>query len=175
MRTINDFIWSVVLQQNDPSDRKPVDSVHTYIVEFDGAAGIEWGNNINVSSLYLKGVEGDVKTQFTGLMYHEMTHVFQWDGEGTAPSGLIEGIADYTILKVYDNPYGFANPGDGDSWDQGYTVTARFLEFCDGIVPAFVAKLNKKMRFTYDVKYFENLTGKSVDQLWKEYKAKYGH
>ncbi|KAJ9551923.1 hypothetical protein OSB04_015968 [Centaurea solstitialis] len=174
MRTINNFIWSAVFQQNDPSDQKQVDSVHTYIVEFYEASGLEWGNNINISSIFIEGLEGDLKWHFKGLMYHEMTHVFQWDGEGTTPSGLIEGIADYTIIAANYPALGFADPGDGDRWDAGYAVTARFLEYCDGIVPGFVAKLNKMMRFTYDVKYFADLTGKPVDQLWREYKAKYG-
>ncbi|MFS7939911.1 hypothetical protein Hanom_Chr05g00457451 [Helianthus anomalus] len=176
MGTINNFIWSIVFQENNPSDRNPIDSVNVYIVEFDGAEAIRWGANlINVSSIYLKGYEGDLKWEFTSLMYHEMTHCFQWDGEGHAPVGLVEGVADYTILKAGYAPEGFAKPGQGERWDQGYDFTARFLEYCDGIVPGFVAKLNKKMRFDYDVKYFEDLTGKPVDQLWKEYKAKYEH
>nr|GEV75742.1 hypothetical protein [Tanacetum cinerariifolium] len=94
---------------------------------------------------------------------------------GHAPSGLMEGVADYTKLKAgYAQDQGFAKPGQGDSWDQGYDVTARFLEYCDEIVPGFVASLNKLMRFDFDVKFFEYLTGKPVDQLWMEYKAKYG-
>ncbi|KAI3702377.1 hypothetical protein L6452_28114 [Arctium lappa] len=175
MRTSNNFIWSVVFQQNDPSDQKPVDLIILYIAEFEGPTGIQWGTNINVSSLYVKGLEGDVKWQFTGLMYHEMTHVFQWDGEGTAPLMLIEGIADYALLISSYAPSQFPKKGEGDKWDEGYGITARFLEYCDGITPSFVAKLNKMMRVKYDVKYFEKLTGKPVDQLWKEYKAKYGH
>ncbi|KAK9074007.1 hypothetical protein SSX86_006602 [Deinandra increscens subsp. villosa] len=175
MGEINNFIWFNVFQQNDPSDRKPVDAVNIYIIEFDGAEAITWGNNnINVSSIYLKGYEGDLKWEFTSLLYHEMTHVFQWNGEGHAPIGLVEGVADYMILKAGYAPPGFAVPGQGDRWDQGYDFTARFLEYCDGISADFVAKLNKKMRFDFDVKYFEELTGKPVDQLWREYKAKYG-
>ncbi|CAH1444955.1 unnamed protein product [Lactuca virosa] len=147
MGTINDFIWTTVFQQNNPSDRKPVDSVNLYITEIEGYEGITWGNNnINLSSSFLEGYQGDVKWGFTSLLYHEMTHVFQYNGEG-----------------------------DGDKWDQGYDFTARFLEYCDGIVPEFVAKLNAMMKFAFDVKYFEDLTGKPVDQLWQEYKAKYGH
>ncbi|KAI3702374.1 hypothetical protein L6452_28111 [Arctium lappa] len=175
MGTINDFIWSVILQQNNPADQKPVDSVHIYIKEYDGAEAITWGDYINVSSIYLQGYQGDVKWEFTSLLYHEITHVFQWNGEGQAPVGLVEGVADYTILKANYFPPAFAKPGDGDRWDQGYDFTARFLEYCDGITSGFVAKLNKKMRYAYDVKYFEDLTGKPVDQLWHEYKAKYGH
>jgi hypothetical protein len=35
--------------------------------------------------------------------------------------------------------------------------------------------LNKKMRGGYNVNFFVELLGKSVDQLWKDYKAKYGN
>lgn len=176
MCAINDFIWSTVFQQSDPWDQKPLDSVEVYIVEFDGAEAISWGNNkINVSSIYLQGYPGDLKWQFTSLFYHEMTHVFQWDGEGHTPVGLVEGIADYTKLRANYAQQGFAEPGQGDQWDEGYDFTARFLEYCDGIIPGFVAKLNKMMRYDYDVKYFEDLTGKPVDQLWNEYKAKFGY
>ncbi|PWA99620.1 hypothetical protein CTI12_AA005230 [Artemisia annua] len=132
------------------------------VPKYDGAEAFTSGENINVSSLYLKGYQGDLKWEFTSLLYHEMTHVFQWNGEGQAPS------ANYY-------PPGFANPGDGDRWDQGYDITARFLEYCDGIIPQFVAKLNKMMRYSFKINYFEELTGKPVDQLWREYKAKYGH
>ncbi|KAI3702372.1 hypothetical protein L6452_28108 [Arctium lappa] len=169
MGTSNNFIWSVIFQQKNPSDQKPIDSVHAYIEEFKDPIGITWGNNnINFSSLYIAGFNGDVKREFTSVMYHEMTHVLQWDGEGTAPSGLVEGVAEYTKLKANLPQPGFAKPGDGDRWDEGYDVTARFLEYCDGITPGFVAELNNKMRVTYNVKYFEELTGKPVHQLWQE-------
>lgn len=60
-------------------------------------------------------------------------------------------------------------------WDEGYGVTERFLEYCDSLLPSFKAKLNKKMRERYSDAYFVELLGKPVDQLWIEYKAKYGN
>lgn len=111
-------------------------------------------------------------------MYHEMTHVFQWHGEFTAPGGLTEGTADYVMIKSgsYNrdtSPYPKA--GAGKRWDEGYGVTERFLEYCDGLVPSFTAKLNKKMRYRYSDAFFVELLGKPVDQVWREYKAKYGN
>jgi hypothetical protein len=35
--------------------------------------------------------------------------------------------------------------------------------------------LNKKMRSGYNANFFVELLGKSVDQLWSDYKAKYGN
>lgn len=105
-----------------------------------------------------------------------MTHVFQWHGEFTAPGGLTEGMADYVMIKSgFYNKYTYTKPGAGSRWDEGYGVTERFLEYCDSLLQGFTAKLNKKMRDRYSVAYFVELLGKSVDQLWREYKAKYGN
>ncbi|KAL8195240.1 hypothetical protein R6Q57_025643 [Mikania cordata] len=176
MGKINTYLWSTILKQNTPADRKPVDTVEVFISVHGGGEAVTWDNNkINVSAIYLRDYAGpmDLKWEFTSLMHHEMTHVFQWFGEGKCPIGLIEGIADYTILKANLYPPLFAKRGTGDKWDQGYDFTARFLEYCDGLVPDFTSKLNNMMRKTFDVSFFKNLTGKPVEQLWKEYKAKY--
>ncbi|KAK1430327.1 hypothetical protein QVD17_12984 [Tagetes erecta] len=174
MGKVNNFIWSTIFKQNTPAERKPINTVLVTIKDYKGAEAITWDENkINVSAVYLDKYEGDLKWEFTSLLYHEMTHVFQWYGEGKCPVSLQEGVADYTILKANYFPPKFAKRGQGDKWDQGYDYTARFLEYCDGLVPDFVAKLNKMMRKTYDESFFKTLTGKPVGQLWKEYKAKY--
>lgn len=121
---------------------------------------------------YINGIQGDIKTDFNGVLYHEMVHVWQWSGSGT-PSGLIEGIADFVRLKAGYAPSHWVQPGGGDRWDQGYDVTARFLDYCEGLRSGFVAELNKKIRDTYSADYFVQLLGKNVDQLWSEYKAQY--
>ena len=96
-----------------------------------------------------------------------MTYVFQWTGGNTAPTGLKEGIADYLRLKSnYKHSNEFPKPGQGDRWDQGFGVTARFLEYCDGLRGGFVAELNKKMRSVYSEHYFIELLEKPVGQLW---------
>ncbi|KAL0384270.1 UNVERIFIED_CONTAM: LYR motif-containing protein [Sesamum radiatum] len=130
-------------------DRKNVQVVKLFIHQFDGAEAITYGEMINVSAIYLAGYKGNLKWEFTSLLHHEMTHVFQWNGEGHTPVGLVEGIADYMILKSGYYPPGFAKPGQGERWDQGYDFTARFLEYCDGLKPGFVAELNKMMRHNY--------------------------
>lgn len=127
----------------------------------------------NTRCRYIQGYSGNVKTEFTGVLYHEMTHVWQWNGNGQAPGGLIEGIADFVRLKANYAPSHWVKPGQGDRWDQGYDVTARFLDYCNGLRNGFVAELNKKMRSGYNNSYFVDLLGKTVDQLWTDYKAKY--
>ncbi|XP_076953892.1 uncharacterized protein LOC143628109 [Bidens hawaiensis] len=178
MGQINNFIWSTVLQENTPEDRKVLenDSVFVYIKDFIGGEAVTWGSNrINVSAVYLRDYNEpmDLKWEFTSLLYHEMTHVFQWNGEGKCPQTVVEGVADYTILKANFFPPGFKPSGAGKQRDQGYDYTARSFEYCDTLTPNFVAKFNKMIRKTYDVSFFKTITGKPVEQLWKDYKAKY--
>ncbi|KAF8020094.1 hypothetical protein BT93_G0714 [Corymbia citriodora subsp. variegata] len=171
MAESTDFIWRT-FQQNDAADRKDIAKVSLFIDNMDGVAYTS-NNEIHVSATYLAGYSGDVKGEFTGVLYHEMTHVWQWNGAGQAPGGLIEGIADFMRLRVGYAPGHWVQPGQGDKWDQGYDVTARFLDYCNGLRNGFVAELNKKMRTGYSDNYFVDLLGKTVDQLWSEYKAKY--
>ncbi|KAL1534553.1 hypothetical protein AAHA92_30720 [Salvia divinorum] len=174
MKDINHFIWDIFQQYNE-SDRKQVETVKVFVQQYDGAEAKTYGENVNVSALYLQGYEGNVRWEFTSLLHHELTHVFQWDGEGTAPVGLVEGMADYMILKSNYFPAGFAEAGTGERWDQGYDITARFLDYCEELRSGFVAEMNKKMRRSFSEDYFVELTGKPVAELWAEYKAKYVH
>ncbi|KAK3012325.1 hypothetical protein RJ639_011626 [Escallonia herrerae] len=139
MGTINKFIWRV-FEQPTPADQKLVRLVKVVIAQYTGvAAYVNININlINVSAVYLQGMQGDVlRTAFTALMYHEMAH--------------------------------------GEKWDEGYAVTARFLEYCDSLRPGFTAALNNKMRDAYSEDYFVQLLEKPVNQIWSEYKAKYGN
>ncbi|KAB1208457.1 hypothetical protein CJ030_MR7G022685 [Morella rubra] len=128
-------------------------------------------NEIHVSARYINGYSGDVKKEITGVLYREMTHIWQWNGSPAAPVGLTEGIADFVRLKAGYAPSHWVQPGQGDRWDQGYDVTARFLDYCTSLKNGFVADLNTRLRNGYNVNYFVKLLGKSVDQLWSDYKA----
>ncbi|KAJ9175233.1 hypothetical protein P3X46_013810 [Hevea brasiliensis] len=166
-----DFIWRV-FQQPNAEDRKAVDKVSLFIDDMGGVAYAS-NNEIHVSANYIGNYSGDLKREYTGVLYHEMTHIWQWNGNGQAPGGLIEGVADFVRLKANYAPSHWVQPGQGDRWDQGYDVTARFLDYCNDLRNGFVADLNKKMRDGYSDQYFVDLLGKTVDQLWSDYKAKY--
>ena len=88
---------------------------------------------------------------------------------------IIEGVADFVRLKANYAKSDWAQPGGGKNWTDSYSVTARFLDYCDGLRNGFVAELNKKMRTSYSNNYFNELLGKSVNDLWSDYKAKYGN
>lgn len=174
MASATDFIWRL-FQQNTEADKKKVAQVSLFLDDMDGIAYAS-NNEIHVGANYINGIKSDIKWDFNGVLYHEMAHIWQWDGSaGTkAPGGLIEGIADFVRLKANYAPPNWVKPGDGKRWDEGYSVTAWFLDYCNGLRNGFVAELNKKMRDTYSDSFFVELLGKSVDQLWSEYKAKYG-
>ncbi|KAH7575333.1 hypothetical protein JRO89_XS02G0085500 [Xanthoceras sorbifolium] len=172
LSSATDFIWRI-FQQTTAADRKNVQKVSLFIDSMDGVAYAS-NNEIHVSANYIGNYSGDVRREIAGILYHEMTHIWQWNGNGQTPGGLIEGIADYVRLKANYAPSHWVQPGQGDRWDQGYDVTARFLDYCNSLRSGFVAELNKKMRSGYSGSYFVDLLGKNVDQLWKDYKAKYG-
>ncbi|CAN6298960.1 unnamed protein product [Urochloa humidicola] len=93
------FIWATFNQPN-PDDRKPVDSVALTVVDTISVPAQTSDNAISLSAQYVAGYSGDVKSEVTGVLYHETTHVWQWNGQDKANGGLMEGIADYVRLKA---------------------------------------------------------------------------
>ncbi|KAI3874047.1 hypothetical protein MKW92_045203 [Papaver armeniacum] len=171
LQLASEFNWRV-FRQSKKSERKNVESIKMYVETMDGVAYAS-NDKIHVSANYIAGYSGDVKREVTGVLYHEVTHIWQWNGNGNAPGGLIEGIADYVRLKAKYAPSHWVKPGGGDRWDQGYDVTARFLDYCNSLRNGFVADLNRKMKNGYSDNFFVELLGKNVDQLWRDYKTKF--
>lgn len=117
-----------------------------------------------------------MKSEFTGMIYHEMSHVWMWTGNGEAPDGLVEGMADFMRLKAGYAPDHWVNPGVGDAWDQGYDITARFLEYCCTLKSGFVTELHKKLvSGSYSEDFFIQILGKPVGEIWMQYKNTYHH
>ncbi|XP_027360357.1 uncharacterized protein LOC113868718 [Abrus precatorius] len=173
LKSATQFTWRV-FQQNGLADRKKVEKVSLIVEEMDGVA-YATNNEIHLNAKYVGSYSGNVKTEITGVLYHEMTHIWQWNGNGQAPGGLIEGIADFVRLKAGYAPLHWVKPGQGQRWDQGYDITAYFLDYCNTLKNGFVAQLNNKMRDGYSSQYFVQLLGKNVDQLWNDYKAQYAN
>ncbi|KAJ3845305.1 peptidase of plants and bacteria-domain-containing protein [Lentinula raphanica] len=86
-----------------------------------------------------------VREEILGVLVHEVVHCYQYNAQGTAPGGLIEGIAD--CVRLHENlppphwkrvpPKGKRVPEpDGKwvwewNWDAGYERTAYFLDWID--------------------------------------------
>lgn len=115
--------------------------------------------------------------EIDGVLTHELVHCLQWNAHGTAPGGLIEGIADWVRLRCGLAPPHWQRPDAsnvGDKWDQGYQHTAYFLDYLErrfGIDT--VRHVNESLRTTprYDEKdFWTSLVGRPVEQLWGDYK-----
>jgi len=167
------LIWKI-FHQNNPYDRKNVPKVILFVDDMNGVA-YTTKREIHLSARYVGNYKGGVKKEIPGVLYHEMVHVWQPYGNGGAPGWLIEGLADYVRLKANYAAGHWVKPGGGKKWDQGYAVTARFLDYCESLKTGFVGKLNNLSRRGYSDQHFVQLLGKPVDQLWRDYKAKYGN
>ncbi|PKI71668.1 hypothetical protein CRG98_007991 [Punica granatum] len=145
MASASEFIWQTLRQPNE-ADRKPIARVTLVVENFEGIA-----YTINSSEIH-------------------------WDGkrQGHAPN-VTEGVADFVRLRANYAPPTWPPRGSGQFWHEGYAVTAYFLDYCEGLKNGFVADLNMKMKDGYNDSFFMELLGKPVDQLWSEYKARYGN
>lgn len=131
-----------------------------------------------ISTDHLQNVKnqgGNVGKEVKGILFHEMTHMYQQNDsdKGGADGGLIEGIADTVRFKNGSTPEN-AQPDKNGAWNDGYKTTAFFLLWLDGRYDSFVYKLNLSMSSTdgkrWSPESFKTITGKSVDQLWSDYK-----
>ncbi|KAI9663216.1 MAG: hypothetical protein M1821_008264 [Bathelium mastoideum] len=128
---------------------------------------------ITFSTEYIRHVGSSrVKAEIVGVITHEMVHCWQWAAQGTAPGGLIEGIADWVRLRCHLAPPHWKQSADGD-WDAGYQHTAYFLDhlehrFGAGTVPRINAALRDKKY--HEKAFWKDLFGKEVSVLWEEYR-----
>jgi hypothetical protein len=98
-------------------------------------------------------------------------------------TGIIEGIAEYTCIIMGYYTSADRPSGGGDLWYDGYRTTAFFFHYITHSAPVkspnFVKDLNRQMdprthgtrEWTPDLITEINIEGKTVDQLWSEYKA----
>ena len=111
--------------------------------------------------------------EIQGVLVHEMVHAWQWNGLGTAPGGLIEGIADFVRLKAGLSPPHWKREAT-EKWDQGYHHTAYFLEWIEEQCgEGSVRRINHKLKDKkYDEeKFWSDLFERKVETLWEDYKS----
>ena len=137
-------------------------------------AGSHKAKQIHLSTTYLTSLPvARLHDEIVGVVRHEMVHVLQHDGDGTAPVGLVEGIADWVRLCDGLGPPHWKR--GGEEWDDGYQNTAYFLEWLcercgEGTVREVNAYLGEKK---YGKHMWTELCGATVQELWAEYKACY--
>jgi hypothetical protein len=134
---------------------------------------------IHLSLEYVQGVltrnSAGVRHEIAGVITHEMVHCFQGNCEGSAPGGLIEGIADFVRSKSGLAPphWNRAPENRGHRWDEGYQKTAWFLEWLESKRGAgTVSYMNEMMRKHkyHEDNFWKGIFGTSVDKLWDEYR-----
>lgn len=128
---------------------------------------------IHLNLDYITQVSAEkVKHEILGVITHEMVHCWQWNANGTAPGGLIEGIADFLRLNAGLAPPHWKRKA-GDNWDAGYEVTGYFLDWLEWhkCGHGTVRRLNASMKNgDYDEdKMWNEICGDNVQNLWKTY------
>jgi hypothetical protein len=139
----------------------------------DGIAyttGSHSAKEIHFSLDYIAELGNRTKDEIEGVLTHEVVHCFQYNAKGTAPGGLIEGIADYVRLRAGFTPPHWTRSG-GDKWDAGYQTTGYFLDWIEKRYgQGTVQELNGGMKDKeWDEKMFKEVTGRKVGKLWKMY------
>jgi len=130
---------------------------------------------IHLSCDHILNCADRAKHEIEGVITHEVVHCYQYNAKGTAPGGLIEGIADYVRLHAKLNPPHWKARG-GDKWDAGYDTTGYFLDWIErrygSSKGASVKKLNARMdNVEWGEDVFHDLTGRTVGELWTIYCA----
>ncbi|OBZ79902.1 hypothetical protein A0H81_01455 [Grifola frondosa] len=129
--------------------------------------GSPTSKEIHFSLDHIVNCASRARDEILGVLTHEMVHCYQFDGKGTSPGGLTEGIADWVRLRA-----GFAPPHwrkrGGEKWDAGYDATGYFLDWIeDRYGDGTIRELNEKLK---DDKYhdalFKELTGHKVIPLY---------
>jgi hypothetical protein len=152
---------------HQPSEVPKVPSIKFVVEDMDGVAYTA-GHEVHLSSQYLKDYRGDLKTEISGVVHHEFTHVYQYND---GPGWLIEGMADFVRYRSGLIPP--SNRGRGGHYDDAYQTTAFFLVWLDDAHQDFGYQMNQSLtdkdnkEWSTDV--FKALAGKDVDTLWSDY------
>ncbi|CAN1156388.1 Basic secretory protease (Fragments) [Linum perenne] len=175
MVAATNFTWTLFNQTNHPSERKNITQINLFIDDDSenlAAAAHTENTSVHISANFIGNYTANLRRQFNGIIYQEIASIWQWTGKGQAPNGLVTGIAHYVRLQARYGTVEKVKPGEGDRWDEGNGVTARFLDYCNKLKRGFVGELNKKMRHGYTDGFFLEILGKPVDLLWSNYKER---
>ncbi|QRV87861.1 peptidase [Ceratobasidium sp. AG-Ba] len=152
-----------------------VKNVRLVVKEMDGIAatsGNRTHKTIVFNAKYIEKLGMRAREEILGVIRHEVVHCFQYDAQGTAPGGLIEGIADFVRLRGGLAPPHWKRDQKGEHWDAGYERTGFFLDWLERTQGGgTVKRINLAL---CDVEYrketfWKSLFGEQVEDLWKQY------
>jgi hypothetical protein len=168
-RMVNTFykVYPTLAAEYNPKTLRSV----TIMIDtaYKGVAATANGQ-VTISSAWMHKHPGDID-----VITHEVMHIVQDYRESVGPGWLTEGIADFARYKFgVNNPAaGWSLPAykPGQNYDNAYRITARFLLWIEEkIKPGTVKSLDSQLRaHTYTNDSWKQLTGKTVDELWKAY------
>ena len=131
---------------------------------------------------YIATYTGDVAREVKGILYHEMTHIYQNDDkpEGLGAGGW-PGLAQYyeSHADAVRTHMGFSScgaPNKTGTWDRGaYCARAHWWLWLENTYPDFLYKLNLQMKGGDNMLWTPargaTIVDKSFEQLWSEYQA----
>ncbi|WP_233184185.1 basic secretory protein-like protein [Paenibacillus sonchi] len=156
-------------------------TLHVTIGNYDGVASVSGSPtdaDLTISSRYLKSYADSgkpLRQEILGILYHELTHVYQFDDRGTPDIGyMIEGMADAVRFENgYHDRYSMT---PGGTWHDGYGTSGNFFRWIDekkhtGFLRELNASLNPFDGQTWTPAVFQQITGTDVDTLWNEYQV----
>ena len=148
------------------------DTVHFLIDTAYSGVAATGGGQVRFSAAYYHSHPNDID-----VVTHEVMHIVQSYPQ-YKPVWLVEGIADYAryIFGVDNANEGWSLPDytPDQHYTDSYRVTARFLVWLENHKhKKIVDQLDKSLRNEsyYNKDVWENTTGKTLDQLWKDYAA----
>ena len=182
LREAVDTVLSILYEPSATNDHiPPVRSVTLVLEDMGGVAytkGMDLDNDhkeIHLCLSYISSIqredEDKVRREILGVIVHEMVHCWQWNGKGTCPGGLIEGIADFVRLKAGLGADHWKEK-KGEKWDAGYQHTAYFLDWIERSKGAgSIRRMNGALQHEkYDeAKFWKDLFGQGVDEMWTKY------
>jgi hypothetical protein len=132
----------------------------------DGVAAASGGNIVG-STKFFKAHPDDV-----GAMIHETVHIVQHYPSHKNPGWMVEGVADYVRFFLFEPGKISSINAQKARYDGSYRTTAAFLAYVTRRYDrSLVTKLNAVMREgRYTDEVFKELTGKTVQQLDKEWR-----
>lgn len=142
--------------------------VRLVIRDSDEGIAFAQGNRVVVSSHWIEDHPEDI-----GLVVHELVHIVQ-HYRRRVPGWVTEGIADYLRWAIYEGKpqRWFRRPNEPRAYTQGYRTAAGFFLWLEADqAPGIVARLNTAARRgDYNDDLFEEATGKTLEELWDEYR-----
>lgn len=167
--------WYPIIVQMLPSEgyKAPTRFSVTFKKEMNGVAYTAGTRVVCAGPWFKQNLDGEA----VGAVVHELVHVVQQYGRTRGnrnPGWLVEGVADYIRWFRYEPEHLRPRPNLARAkYTDSYRTTAAFLNWLmEKHDNQLIRKLNAAMREgKYRPELWQELTGKTVDELWADYVA----